>query len=224
MADYESLHRQCRTLESLFDGKLTSYSRLASTITRNQDDVEAGGARERWKDVEGEVEDLLEKLRETNDELLALSNNADIPPSQSMSRAIQRHREVYQDYAKELRRTKANVQHTLDRANLLSGVRNDIEAYKSSAADSLLAERGRIDSSHQMADQILDQAYESRAEFSRQSMSLTSINARMTGVISTIPGINNLLSMIKSRRRRDSIILGILIGACLLLLLSYMWR
>ncbi|KAG1885567.1 hypothetical protein F4604DRAFT_1726883 [Suillus subluteus] len=173
MADYESLHRQCRTLESLFDTKLTSYSRLASTITRNQDDVEAGGSRERWKDVEGEVEDLLEKLRETNDELLALSNNPDTPPSQSMSRAIQRHGEVYQDYAKELRRTKVcpvsmlcepsshytlqtNVQHALDKVNLLSGVRNDIEAYKSSAADSLLAERGRIDSSHSMTDQILE--------------------------------------------------------------------
>ncbi|KAG1754964.1 V-snare-domain-containing protein [Suillus paluster] len=206
MADYESLHRHCRTLESLFDTKLTSYSRLASTITRNQDDVEAGGSRERWKDVEGEIEDLLEKLRETNDELLALSNNPDTP-------ALTRHHEVYQDYAKELRRTKTNVQHALDKANLLSGVRNDIEAYKSSAADSLLAERGRIDSSHRMTDQVLDQAYETRTEFSRQSASLAGINTRMTGVISTIPGINNLLSMIKSRRRRDSIILGILIGA-----------
>ncbi|KAG2352047.1 hypothetical protein BDR07DRAFT_1439868, partial [Suillus spraguei] len=60
--------------------------------------------------------------------------------------------------------------------------------------------------------------------FSRQSMSLASINTRMTGVIGSIPGINNLLSMIKSRRRRDSIILGILIGGCLLLLISYMSR
>lgn len=66
MADYESLHRQCRTLESLFDTKLTSYSRLASTITRNQDDIEAGGSRERWKDVEGEIEDLLEKVGHTS--------------------------------------------------------------------------------------------------------------------------------------------------------------
>ena len=58
--------------------------------------------------------------------------------------------------------------------NLLSGVRNDIEygyqnlphggradnhpfsAHKSSAADMLLAERGRIDSSHQMTDEILE--------------------------------------------------------------------
>jgi golgi SNAP receptor complex member 1 len=68
-----------------------------------------------------------------------------------MLRAIQRHRDVYQDYVKEFRRTKvctavsihhhslephplslsgtfqANVQAAVDQANLLSGVRNDIE-------------------------------------------------------------------------------------------------
>lgn len=62
MSDYDSLHRQCRTIESLFDAKLTSYSRLASSITRNQDDIEAGGATERWKDLEAEVDELLLKV------------------------------------------------------------------------------------------------------------------------------------------------------------------
>jgi Golgi SNAP receptor complex protein 1 len=63
MATYDSLHRQCRTLESLFDAKLTSYSRLASTISRNDTDVEANGSGERWKDLQNEVEDLLENVR-----------------------------------------------------------------------------------------------------------------------------------------------------------------
>ncbi|TFY61965.1 hypothetical protein EVJ58_g4171 [Rhodofomes roseus] len=202
MATYDSLHRQCRTLESLFDTKLTTYSRLASTISRNQDDLEAGGSAERWRDLEAEVDELLEKLEEINDQLSRLAEDTENPPSQSMLRAIQRHREVYQDYSRELRRTKAvlatcaqgiakvdgrnspvltvprpgsgqgqpsthigphanasppqtNVQTALDQANLLSGVRNDIDAYKSSAADSLLAERGHIDSSHRMTDDIL---------------------------------------------------------------------
>jgi Golgi SNAP receptor complex protein 1 len=224
MATYDSLHRQCRTLESLFDSKLTAYARLASSITKNEDDVEASGSRERWRDIQGEVEDLLEKLKETNDALLALSSNPNSTPSQSMSRAIQRHREVYQDYARELQRTKTNIQHVLEQANLLTGVRNDIDAYKSSAADSLLAELGRIDSSHRMIDDTLEQAYETRTEFSRQSNSLAGINTRMTGVINTIPGINNLLAMITSRRRRDSIIIGVVIAICLLLLLSYLTR
>lgn len=73
---------------------------------------------------------------------------------------------------------QGNVQAAVDHANLLSGVRNDIEsvmpcqsllpglvyltpeflfsAYKSSAAEALLVERGHIDSSHQMMDATLE--------------------------------------------------------------------
>ncbi|KAI9056985.1 V-snare-domain-containing protein [Trametes sanguinea] len=223
MSNYDSLHRQCRTLESLFDTKLTAYARLASSITRNQDDVEASGSTERWRDLEVEVDELLEKLQEINDQLSALANDAENPPSQSMLRAIQRHREVYLDYARELRRTKANVKTALDQANLLSGVRNDIDAYKSSAADALLSERGHIDNSHQMTDEMLAQAYETRAEFARQRSTISGINARMQGVLSSMPGINNLLGMIKTRRRRDAVIIGCLIGLCMVLLFMYMF-
>ncbi|KAJ8494501.1 hypothetical protein ONZ51_g2265 [Trametes cubensis] len=184
MSNYDSLHRQCRTLESLFDTKLTAYARLASSITRNHDDVEASGSTERWHDLEVEVDELLEKLQEINDQLSALAEDTENPPSQSMLRAIQRHREVYLDYARELRRTKGNVKTALDQANLLSGVRNDIDAYKSSAADSLLAERGHIDNSHRMTDDMLAQAYETRAEFARQRTTISGINARMQGVLS----------------------------------------
>lgn len=114
---------------------------------------------------------------------------------------------------------KANVHTALDRANLLTGVRNDIEyitllyavtddlltwfysAYKSTNADMLLAERGRIDNSHQMTEEILTcvlfllellscskycrQAYETRSEFSRQRMTIANMNNRMVGVLST---------------------------------------
>ena len=62
MATYDSLHRQCRTLESLFDSKLTSYARLAASISRagTNEDIEAGPS---WHEAESEVEDLLEKVR-----------------------------------------------------------------------------------------------------------------------------------------------------------------
>jgi golgi SNAP receptor complex member 1 len=68
----------------------------------------------------------------------------------------------------------------MERANLLTSVRNDIEfvvvtfyvhrssythysfsAYhRSSAADSLLAERGRVDSSHRMTDDLLGYVFD----------------------------------------------------------------
>jgi Golgi SNAP receptor complex protein 1 len=63
MSGYDALHRQCRTLESLFDSKLTAYARLASSIGRGGDDTEASGVQARWSEVEQEVGDLLEKVR-----------------------------------------------------------------------------------------------------------------------------------------------------------------
>jgi len=225
MSTVDPLHKQCRTLESLFDNKLTAYSRLAATITRpGANDLESTGSLERWQDLEVELEELLQKLGEINDELDTLSNDASNQITQAMSRAIQRHRDVHHDNIREFRRTKAGVKQALDQMNLLSGVRNDIDARKSSAADMLLTERGRIDSSHQMTDEILEQAYETRADFGRQRVTISGINTRMSGVLSTMPGIQNLLGMIKSRRRRDSIIVGCLIGICLVLLLSYITK
>lgn len=45
----------------------------------------------------------------------------------------------------------------------------------------------------------------------------------MGGVLSQMPGINSLITMIRTRRRRDTIILGVIVGACVILLLGYMF-
>ena len=50
-----------------------------------------------------------EQLGETNAALAAITQDSDNPPSQSMLRAIQRHRDVYQDYGKEFRRTRVRT-------------------------------------------------------------------------------------------------------------------
>lgn len=63
MSNYDQLHRQCRTLENLFDSKLTSYSQLVHTLSKPGSDVEASGSAERWKDLEAELGDLADKVR-----------------------------------------------------------------------------------------------------------------------------------------------------------------
>jgi len=75
-----------------------------------------------------------------------------------------------------------------------------------------------------MVDETLEQAYETRADISRQRTSLGSIQTRMVGVLNTVPGINNVLSMIGKRRRRDSLIIGGLIGSCAFLILIYLFH
>ncbi|CCA67747.1 related to SNARE protein of Golgi compartment [Serendipita indica DSM 11827] len=226
MATYESFRRQARTLESVLDSKMATYSRLGTSLgAHDMSDLESG-SNDRWSDLEAEIEGLFEKLTETVEEMAALLNNPSSPPTQSMLHTVQRHRDVLQDYKTDYRRTKTNLQHAFDRANLLNNVRSDIESYKtahSSTTDALLAERNRIDSSHRMTDDILAQAYETRAEFGRQRASIAGINARMGNVISSMPGIDSLLGMIRTRRRRDAVIMGVVFGIGLVVILRYHW-
>jgi golgi SNAP receptor complex member 1 len=60
MSTYDTLHRECRTLEALVDTKLTTYGRMAVASTSSSD-LESGSSNERWHDLEGELDDLLEK-------------------------------------------------------------------------------------------------------------------------------------------------------------------
>ena len=85
------------------------------------------------------------------------------------------------------------------------------------------------------------QAYATRDDFAQQRTAITNINSRVGGIISesqllqirlicvlnevstcltgTFPGINSLLGMINSRRRRDTAILGTVVGICTIILL-----
>jgi Golgi SNAP receptor complex protein 1 len=113
-----------------------------------------------------------------------------------------------------------------DRANLLSNVRSDIDAYRASnpsaaEADYMLEERGRVDNSHNMMDGVLSQAYAINENFGIQRENLASINRRIVGAASQVPGMNYLIGKIGTKKRRDAIILGCFIGFCFLMLLYF---
>ena len=103
-------------------------------------------------------------------------------------------------------------------------MRSDIDAYRSSnpgaaEADYMLDERRRIESSHNIADSVLSQAYAVNDNFRLQRESLANINRRIVGAASKVPGINSLIGRIGAKKRRDGIILGSFIAFCVLLLL-----
>ena len=130
------------------------------------------------------------------------------------------------DHRHELKRLNTAISETRDRVNLLSNVRSDIDAYRSSnpaaaEADYMLEERGRLDSSHNVMDSVLSQAYAVNENFGIQRETLASINRRIVGAASQIPGVNALMGKIGAKRRRDGIILGIFIGICFLMLLYF---
>ncbi|ORX37759.1 28 kda golgi snare protein [Kockovaella imperatae] len=227
---WDNARKHARALETALEAKLSAYSKAAVAVARTSATPGSSSAVEEGEGdhelLEEQVEELLNKLDQAVDELFNLINSPSQPPSSAMQHAAQRHRDNLEDYRRDFMRTKSNVRQALQRVNLLGSVRKDIDNYRSaqmSQTDALLADRGRIDSSHRMMDDTLNQAYATREDFAQQRSMLASIESRMGGVLSQMPVINSLINMIRSRRRRDAIILGCVAGVCMLLLLYYLF-
>jgi Golgi SNAP receptor complex protein 1 len=85
----------------------------------------------------------------------------------------------------------------------------------------MLEERGHVENSHNMIDGVLSQAYSINESFGIQRETLASVNRRIVGAAGQVPGINYLIGKIGTKKRRDSIILGVFIGLCFLMLLYF---
>ncbi|SCV74140.1 BQ2448_6572 [Microbotryum intermedium] len=240
----DAVKRDLHTTTAHVSSLLTRYSRLAQQTSTNysssglvNDDIA-----QRKTELETEIEGSLETFTAQIERLANFYATAHPPPSATQTHALERHREVLIEYRKDFARTKTNLRDAEQRANLLGSVReeirrvaylDDLDAFKtstnSSVTDRLLQERGHIDNSHRMADDTLNwalarsQAYATRQEFAAQRSGLTGIQARMNGVAAQVPMLNSVIGMINTRRTRDSVIMGSVVGVCVLFLLWYLF-
>jgi len=177
--------------------------------------------------AEAELEEFLKKLSIVVD---SMGETLDRPAGSSvatpaMMHMLQRHRDILFDYTKEFRKTKANIRAARDHSDLLSQVRDDIRSYNnggSSATDYLLTERGRIENSSRMTDMVIEQAFLTKDDLDKQRTILEGSNKRMGGVAGRIPGINNLISRIHTRRKRDTYVMAGVVSTCVILIMMYL--
>ncbi|KAI9732502.1 MAG: hypothetical protein M1818_007540 [Claussenomyces sp. TS43310] len=218
---WAQLRQQARSLETQTETLFHTYSQYGAVpnIPANPTDEE--------RQIELKLQDTLEK-RETI--LLQLSRLLDsettLTSSALKQNNLSRHREILSEHRRELSRLRSALQDARDRANLLSNVRNDIDAYHASnpeaaEAEYMLGERSRIDSSNTMVDSVLSQAYAVRDNFNLQNESLASIQRRITGAASQVPGLNSLMSRISAKKKRDGIVMGSFLAFCCLMFLYF---
>lgn len=219
---WAQLRQQARSLETQTETLFHTYSQFSSApnIPPKPSEDE--------KQTESKLQEILEK-RETLIAQLSrlLDSEATLTASATKQNNLSRHREVLQEHRRELTRLKSQIQDARNRANLLSNVRNDIDAYhtnnpEAAEAEYMLGERSRIDNSHNMADSVLSQAYAVNESFGLQRETLASINRRITGAASQVPGLNSLIGRISAKKRRDGIIMGSFIAFCFLMFLYFM--
>jgi len=219
---WAQLRQQARSLETQTETLFHTYSQFGAVPN-----IPAKPSEDE-RQTEIKLQEILEKREALISQLSRLlDSESTLTPSALKQNNLSRHREILQEHRRELARLKSNIQDARNRANLLSNVRSDIDAYHSTnphgaEADYMLDERSRIDNSHNMADSVLSQAYAVNESFGLQRETLASINRRITGAASQVPGLNSLIGRISAKKRRDGIIMGSFIAFCFLMFLYFM--
>ncbi|XP_026228986.1 Golgi SNAP receptor complex member 1-like [Anabas testudineus] len=232
---WEDLRKQARQLENELDLKLVSFSKLCTTYSsssnrdqRTRSDSIGSSPDKMLVAMTTELEQLLAKLTAVNDKMAeytntpgALSHNA------ALMHTLQRHRDILQDYTHEFHKTKSNFFSMREREDLLGSVHRDIESFKSSSAvnnrrtELFLKEHEHLRSSDRLIDNAISIAMATKENITFQRGMLKSIQTRVTTLANRFPAINSLIQKINLRKRRDSLILGGVIGVCTILLLLY---
>jgi len=137
---------------------------------------------------------------------------------------LQRHRDILQDYTQEFRKTQNNLKSRKEREELLQGVKKEIDSSKTALnrrVDLYMKERDHLVSSERMVDEQISIAMETKEGLVTQRVAFKKIQSRMNDLTSRFPTLNNLIHKINMKKRKDSIIIGLVIGVCTFLLVFY---
>ncbi|KAG1442320.1 hypothetical protein G6F56_011112 [Rhizopus delemar] len=211
---WDQLRKEARQLENEIEHKLSALARIGQSTGLDNTGQEA------------ETDELLKKLQNVISEMANfIDKPSTIPTNPSMVHMLSRHKDILYDNTKEFRKVKANIKAARDKANLMSQVQDEIRTFNSASnrdnPDYYLTERNRIEGSHRMTDMILEQAYATREDMSRQGRIMRSVNQRVGNIVNQIPGINNIISRINTRRKRDTLIMAGVISSCSILIILY---
>ncbi|KAK3919019.1 Golgi SNAP receptor complex member 1 [Frankliniella fusca] len=221
---WEDLRKQARRLENEIDSKLVSFSKLGTGHTG----IKADSDTEPLLSTEHVFETMALDLTSVNDRLGEVSapDGPGAPSNAALIHTLQRHKEILQDYKQEFLKTRANWQARREREDLLRSVRKDIDTYKSSSGlnrrmDLYLKENEHIRSSDRLVDEQINIAMDTRENLMSQRLNFKRIQTRMHDLSSRFPAVNSLLQRINLRKRRDSLIIGAIVGVCTFLMLLY---
>ncbi|BES91218.1 Succinyl-CoA:3-ketoacid-coenzyme A transferase [Nesidiocoris tenuis] len=222
---YEELHKQARRLEGEIDMKLITFnktcagrkSKVNSSLTEpllSSDHVVESASME--------MEDLLQKLTGLNDKMASV----DAGGNRLVPHTLQRHREILQDYSSEYRKTINNYKARRDKEELMDGVQKDLESHKLSMGlnrrnEMFLKENEHIRSSDRLIDDQISIAVETRENLMSQRLTMKKLQTRMHDLSNRFPLVNSLIQRINLRKRRDSLVLGLVVFICTFLLLFY---
>jgi len=228
---WEELRREARQIENEIDAKLLVLSRHGSKEVKTYDDDDdtdkvplLSDASDVFERICGELEQLLTRLTDVNNRMSQYADQLLKTPSATYT--LQRHADILKDYSKEFQKTKSNILTQREREQLLKPATNaDLKGFSDAAKRSTQLyqkEQEHIRNSENLVDVQIDIAIRTRETMRSQRTALKAIQTQMTTLANRFPIIGSLIHRINVKKKKDTIILGSVIGVCLFLLLLYM--
>ncbi|GAV55690.1 hypothetical protein ZYGR_0AY00820 [Zygosaccharomyces rouxii] len=214
---FVTVRSQVISLESQIESLLSKYSTFAQTTSSEQTSQE--------KRLDTQLEELLIQRQDVVERLASICDENPTISASKLSQ-LQRHREMLKEHWQNLRNIRSSIQQERNRLNLLFSVKSDIAQQRTADStvpfeddeDYYRGEARRVDQSHNLVDRLISQAWETRDQFSAQSNLLQSGSNRIFQTLHRVPGINQLITRIGTRRRKNVLVMASVIVICILLL------
>jgi Golgi SNAP receptor complex protein 1 len=140
----------------------------------------------------------------------------------AMKRATQRFEDVVQEKQTTLKKLSMEAKKRKERAELLHNVHTEIAIHdETSEMRHLAGEQESLRHAQRHTRQLLDQAEANRQRLRQQREFFNRIGDNVLAVADQVPVIKDLLKRIDSKRRREAVILAIVIAICLILVLVF---
>jgi Golgi SNAP receptor complex protein 1 len=209
---FSQTRSQALNLEKQTETLLSKYSQFQNHVTAEPSIDESSCCQQ--------ITDILDKRDDTLHRLNRISETETI--STSKLQQLTRHKEILQDHRQSFRKIQSQINEERNKTNLLFSVRTGIELAKArndpgtNPNDYILDESTRVNNANNLADRLLQQAFETRDELWNQRQYLQNAQLKVLSSLLSIPGLNVLISKINTRRKRDTLILATVITLCIL--------
>mmetsp|Transcript_19811 Transcript_19811/g.41356 ORF Transcript_19811/g.41356 Transcript_19811/m.41356 type:complete len:252 (-) Transcript_19811:48-803(-) len=245
---FTSLRRKAETIERSLESKCNRYIQVAQRIsnrlslvtpssssssnveegrgTTNTQDIEDDQAE---KSLENDITQLLRQMSSVIDEMEGLIRTSSTTTgSSSQSVLVRRLREIMYDYKSDFRKSNDILLQERSRNELFSRASANVDLPSSVAGDdmemdSLLRERGAINSSLLSSRGILGQASEIISDLRNQRTTMSGASSRVKSLAGNVPGINEVIDKIRRKKNKDNAIMGCVIAGCVLFCLWYVF-
>ena len=211
--NFGRLKKRARELEISIEDKLQAYQKIDSSLNINvlATDEEAPLDFSEAREISKAIETL---LLEFGDVLHDMGRVATQSKSVSSSAYIQRCREILNDDRHYFRKIQRSITKKEESSELFRE-RNTARDKELSDTELLLKEREHLNNSSRMVDDIYNRALGTKDQLQHQRRVFLAGDSRMSKMLSSFPGMSQIMNSIQRKKIRDQRILAVVIGALL---------